>query len=75
MQQNPKVIHPDLFEIRDGELYYRDNSNPLTINGRLRPTGSIADILGKKGLRNLGFDIPKNKLSARQATMLNKIEE
>ena len=75
LKQNPKVIHPDLFEIRDGELYYRDNSNPLTINGRLRSIGSIADILGNKGLRNLGFDIPKNKLSARQATMLNKIEE
>ena len=68
-------MHTDLFEITDGELYYRDNSNPLTINGRLRPIGNIADILGKKGLRNLGFDIPKNKLSARQATMLNKIEE
>ena len=75
LQQNPEKMHTDLFEITDGELYYRDNSNPLTINGRLRPIGNIADILGKKGLRNLGFDIPKNKLSARQATMLNKIEE
>ena len=75
LQQNPEKMHTDLFEITDGELYYRDNSNPLTINGRLRPIGNIADILGKKGLPNLGFDIPKNKLSARQATMLNKIEE
>ena len=31
--------------------------------------------MGKKDLRNLGFDIPKSNLSARQATMLNKIEE
>ena len=31
--------------------------------------------MGKNDLRNLGFDIPKSNLSARQATMLNKIEE
>ena len=75
MQQNPEVTHTDLLEIRDGELYNRDNSNLLTINGRLRPIGSIADTSAEKGLHNLGFDISKNKLSAQQATMLNKIEE
>ena len=31
--------------------------------------------MAEKGLHNLGFDISKNKLSAQQATMLNKIEE
>ena len=30
------------------------------------------DILGKGGLRNLGFDIPTGKVTARQAVMLNK---
>ena len=75
LQQNPEVTHTDLLEIRDGELYNRDNSNLLTINGRLRPIGSIADTSAEKGLHNLGFDISKNKLSAQQATMLNKIEE
>ena len=59
-------MHADLFEISDGDLYYRDNSKPLTINGRLTPIGSIADILGKE---------VKSRFSARQATMLNKIEE
>ena len=48
LQQNPEIMHTDLFEISDGELYYRDNSKPLTINGRLTPIGSMADILGKK---------------------------
>ena len=66
LQQNPERMHADLFEISDGDLYYRDNSKPLTINGRLTPIGSIADILGKKG---------KSRFLARQATMLNKIEE
>ena len=75
LQQNPEIMHTDLFEISDGELYYRDNSKPLTINGRLTPIGSMADILGKKGLRNLGFDIAKSRFLARQATMLNKIEK
>ena len=33
-------------------------------------------ILGKEGLRNLGFDIPMDgKVTARQATELNKAKE
>ena len=35
----------------------------------------IADILGKGRLRNLSFDIPRGKLTARQAVMLNKVKE
>ena len=35
----------------------------------------LADILGKGGLCNLGFDIPKGKVTARQAVMLNKAAE
>ena len=35
----------------------------------------LADILGKGGLRNLGFDIPRGKVTARQAVMLNKAAE
>ena len=37
--------------------------------------GVIAEILGKNRLRDLGFDIPKGKLTARQAAMLNRVEE
>ena len=32
----------------------------------------LADILGKKRLRRLGFNIPVGKLTAWQAVMLNK---
>ena len=32
-------------------------------------------ILGKKGLRNLDFNVSKGKVTARQAKMLNKVEE
>ena len=35
----------------------------------------IADILGKNRLCNLGFDIPRGKVTARQAVMLNKAAE
>ena len=32
-------------------------------------------ILGKEGLRDLDFNIPKGKITARQALMLNLVEE
>ena len=35
----------------------------------------LADILGKGELHSLGFDIPRGKLTARQAVMLNKVKE
>ena len=35
----------------------------------------IADTLGKNRLRNLGFDIPRGKLTAREAVMLKKVKE
>ena len=41
----------------------------------LKSVGMLADILGKAGLRNLGFDIPRGKVTARQAVMLNKAAE
>ena len=35
----------------------------------------IADILGKNRLCNLGFDIPREKVTVWQAVMLNKAAE
>ena len=43
--------------------------------GKLRLVGAIAEILGKEGLRDLGFDIPTGKVTAWQAVMLNRVEE
>ena len=57
------------------ELYYRGKRKPLTTKGVLKLVGMLADILGKGGLRNLGFDIPRGKVTARQAVMLNKAAE
>ena len=66
----------DLFELRDGKLYFRDKSKPLTTKkGGLKSVKEIMKILGKEGLRNLDFNISKGKVTAQQATMLNKVEE
>ena len=76
MGQTPEEFHLDDFELKDGELYYKSKSIPLTIRGgKLRSVGVIAEILAKEGLHELGFDIPKGKITARQAVMLNKAEE
>ena len=37
--------------------------------------GVIAEILGKEGLRDLGFNIPRGEVMAQQAIMLNRVEE
>ena len=71
-----EAFYFDYFKLRDWELYYKGKSTPLTNKvGKLRSAGVIAEILGKNRLRDLGFDIPKGKLTARQAAMLNRVEE
>ena len=54
-----------LFEIdKDGRLYYR--GKPLmNRNGELKTTGVIADTLGIKGLREMGYNITKTNLKPR----------
>ena len=41
----------------------------------VKSVGMLADILGKGGLRNLGFDIPRGKVTTRHTVMLNKAAE
>ena len=65
-----------MFEIRNGELYYKGVDKPLTYNkGRLRSVDEIEKLLGKKRLCHLGFDISMNKITAQQAVRLNKMKE
>ena len=70
-----KTFHYDYFKIEDGELYYRGIRKPVTTKGVLKSVGTLAEILGKGGLRSLGFDIPRGKLTAWQAFALNKTQE
>ena len=48
---------------------------PLTTEGELKSVGEIVGISGKKRPRELGFVIPNGKVTARQAIMLNRVEE
>ena len=75
ISETPEPFHYDYFKLEDGELYYRGKRNPLTTKGKLKLVGVLADILGKGELRNLGFDIPRGKVTAQQAVMLNKAQE
>ena len=45
------------------------------MKGVLKSVGMFADILGKGGLRNFGFDIPRGKVTAWQAVTLSKAAE
>ena len=70
--ETPELFHYDYFKLEGGELYYIGSRIPLTTEGKLKSVGMIADILGKNGVRRLGFNIPVGKLTARQVVMLNK---
>ena len=73
IRQNPEVFRYDLFEPRGKDLYYigpdGDLNKALTRRGRFLTVGTIADVLTKEGLREIGFDIPKSSVSARKALM------
>ena len=73
--ETPEEFHYDYFKLGNAELYYRGKRKPLTTKGVLKLVGILADMLGKGGLRNLGFDIPRGKVTALQAVMLNKATE
>ena len=74
-KQNPEVLHYDLFELKEKDLYFKDLDIPLTRRGRLKPPKTLRDILGVRKLREMGFDIPIG-VSARQLSdEMNKIQK
>ena len=73
--ENREEFYYDYFKLENGELYYRGKRKPLTTKGVLKSVGMLADILGKGGLCNLGFDIPRGRVTVQQAVMLNKAAE
>ena len=75
ISETPEEFHYDYFKLEGGELYYTGSRKPLTAKGVLKPVGMLADILGKNRLHNLGFDIPRGKVTAWQAVMLSKAAE
>ena len=75
IDETPELFHYDYFKLKGEELYYIGNRKPLTIEGKLKSVGMIADILGKKRLHRLSFNIPVGKITAHQAALLNKAAE
>ena len=73
--ETPEPFHYDYFKLEGGELYYIGKRAPLMTEGKLKSVGMIVDILGKNRLRNLGFDIPRGRLTAWEAVMLKKVKE
>ena len=73
--ETPLLFCYDYFKLEDGELYYRGSRKPLTTEEKLKSVGMIADILGKKRLCRLGFNIPVGHITAWQDIMLNKAAE
>ena len=73
--ETPEPFHFHYFKLEDGELYYRGNKKSLMTKGELKSVVAIADILGKNRLYNLGIDIPRGKLTAQEAVMLNRVKE
>ena len=67
----PETFHSVFLKIEDGELYYIGSSKPLTKAGVLLPALTIADRLGKNRLRELGFNVPKGKITAWEFIMIN----
>ena len=57
-------------------MYYKGSNKHLaTREGKLRSAREIEKILGKSGLRNLGFEIPKGVISPQQSLILEIVEE
>ena len=70
------ATHYDNFRCKGKWLYFKGMDEPLTNeDGKLRTFGRFKSILGKNRLCNLSFDIPKGKVTAQQAVMINKAEE
>ena len=71
--KTPEAFHFDYFKLEGEELYCTGKKMPLMTKRELKSVKEIKNTLGKNRLRNLGFDIPKGKVTAWQAVMLNGV--
>ena len=56
--------------------YFKGRDEPLTNEyENLKTFSELKNILGKSRLCDLGFDVPKGKVTPQQAVMLNRVEE
>ena len=59
----PDDFHFYKFELRNDQLYYKENDGKplMTKKGELRTVKELVKILGIKGLRNLGYNVPEGQ--------------
>ena len=74
ISETPEEFRCDYFKLEGGELYYIGSRKPLTTKGVLKPVGMLADILGKNRLRNLGFDIPRGKVTVKKMQQIREMQ-
>ena len=73
----PDAFHFDKFELRNNQLYYKENDGkPLTTKkGALRTVKELVKILGVRGLRNLGYNVPEGQSAWDFIKMKKQIKE
>ena len=70
------ATHYDNFRRKGKWLYFKGRDEPLTNEyGSLKTFSKLKNILGKNRLCDLGFDVPKGKVTTQQVVMLNRVEE
>ena len=72
----PDDFHFDKFELRNDQLYYKENDGkPLTTKkGELRTVKELVKILGVRGLRDFGYNVPEGQ-SAWDFIKMKKAKE
>ena len=77
LPRNSEEIDFEKFEISCGELYYKHETSktPLTSKGELKMAERVAEILRKRRLHEMGFDIPAGPMSPQKYIVLNRLEE
>ena len=89
-ERETEIVHSDLFDITENELYYTDINDPngrkpkepLTKNGTLKTIPQLEKILGVKRLEKMGFNVRKkittdelNSLKEKVTDVIRKIHE
>ena len=67
----PDDFHFDKFELRNDQLYYKENDGKplMTKKGELRRVKELVMILGIKGFHDLGYNVPEGQSAQDFITM------
>ena len=74
-QEPQKYFTMTCFNSEMGTVLQRQKQVLNNQKGGLKSAKEIMKILGKEGLCDLDFNVSKGKVTSRQATMLNEVEE